>query len=129
MTNISEINKGDRVRANSEINDDTAEFTVAHTYTWGVESATNSYVAEDFTFEVIKPAPKPVPTEPGIYSFCEEDTEVTSLRRLMLTNKGDWYYLDFTGSTPPSILGPVQNIQGIVNNPSYAITPVYTGKK
>jgi len=133
MTDISEIKVGDRVRATSKTNDDTAEFTVTLTYAWGVDSATNSYDAEDFTFEVIKPALKPIPTEPGLYSFYKEDTPVTQSRRLLLTKHGEWYFLDFTASAQDTVLEKVKDINKIVNSRgllgmNYAITLVYNGK-
>ncbi|HKT21941.1 MAG TPA: hypothetical protein VJR06_04950 [Nitrososphaerales archaeon] len=133
MTDISDIKVGDRVRATSKTNDDTAEFTVVYAYTWGVDTAANSYDGEDFDFEVIKPAPNPVPTEPGLYSFYKDDTPITQSRRLLLTKHGEWYFLDFTAGSRDGILEPVPNISKIVNSPAfpganYDITLVYNGK-
>ena len=106
---MSQIKRGDRVKATNKLNDDTAEFTVTSANDSYVESEHNTYTRSVFDFEIVR---KPLPTQPGIYHANiygdREDTELTSLRRLLLTTKGQWYWMDFTASKGSDILEPAE---------------------
>lgn len=61
-------------------------------------------------FRVLQPEPS-LPTEPGLYALSDSDDFITGLNRLILTNKGDWYWLDFTGSYIDNVIqDPVGDI-------------------
>lgn len=127
MTAIEDIRKGDRVRATSETNDDTAEFTATVVTEWCVYSAVNMYDSENFTFEVLKRAEKPLPTVPGLYTLREEDTKINALKRLLLTTHGEWFWIDFTADDPTVVVHEVDT--DYLTNPTknYDLTLVYGG--
>ena len=130
MTAIGDTRKGDRVRATSKTNDDTAEFIVfkvteaAWLYLY---SETNVYSSEKFTFEVLKRAEKPLPTVPGLYTLREEDTKINSFVRLLLTTHGEWFWIDFTAS---AVAQKVRDMSPYVYpGTDYDLTLVYGGAK
>ena len=105
MTATEDIRKGDRVRATSKTNDDMAEFTVDRSSPEHgcLYSEKNVYHSDSFTFEVLKRAEKPLPTEPGIYSPFDGPTDIRRTRLLLLTSTGEWFWLScMTGTVEPA---------------------------
>ena len=107
MTNIN-IEKGDRVRAVSkQVEGDFAVFTVTNiTPNGSLQTEANHFSAVDFDFELLQKAPKAVPTQAGIYEF-EENGDV--MRNLILTTKGEWFWLDMTGENASDVFYPIHN--------------------
>lgn len=86
MLNLEGINKGDRVKIETNAGD-TAEFTVVHKSIWVIESANNTYGFSDIkSIEVVQ---RSLPTEPGLYK-----AEGGENRVFILKGSGQWviYY-------------------------------------
>ena len=130
MTAIGDTRKGDRVRATSKTNDDTAEFTVfkvTETAWLYLCSETNAYSSEDFTFEVLKRAEKPLPTVPGLYSVREKDTDIRDLKRLLRTTHGEWFWIDFT-ALHPTVVAQKEDTDYLTDpTNNFELTLVYGG--
>lgn len=127
---LEEILVGDKIKAQHNTTEDYAVFTVEHVDSTYAESAENVFYANVYTFYLVERKIN-IPTEPGVYSVREGDTPITSLRRLVLTSKGDWYWLDFTARYQDAVLEPVKDIQEIAEPGFYnhKITLVYGGAK
>ena len=104
-----DIKIGDRVRAVSRTSEesglvDSAEFTVTNIQTRSgrLLSRYSVYGPEDYTFTVLDRPVPPLPTTPGLYGLGSSGT-----RYLMLTNKGQWFWVDFTTTSPdPTPVAP-----------------------
>lgn len=77
---------------------------------------------EGWQVEIVE---RKLPTQPGIYSVGLEDTGILRLRRLVLTERKLWYWLDFTAAKSESILEPVSN--GYVEKNAHKLNLVYGG--
>lgn len=115
---MTTIRKGDRVKATSKTNEDSAEFTVESVHGQALSSAQNYYLESDFDFEVIAPA---LPTQPGLYTVHEKDTPLNNLCRLVLTTKGVWHWLDFTSC------GSLRRVEDFDDLDPRTLTLVYGG--
>jgi len=122
MTDISEIQVGDRVRATQ--GEEEAVFTVGDkstAFTGWLEAKTSGaifYPSEGWEFEVIEKAPRPM-MKPGLYRVTEEDTDISEYKRVILTTNDEWFWLDFTSSSPAERLRNPEN---------YDLYPIYPRK-
>lgn len=110
MTVNINIEKGDLVRAVSKSwSGDFSVFTVTYVSSAGkgCESATNFFASSEFDFEILKKAPKPTPTQAGIYRY---ETNPENTRYLILTVGGKWYWLDFTDISAGNVLEEIGNV-------------------
>ncbi len=86
---------GDRVSAVNKSNGDKAEFTVVGGFVTWLDSETNTFMDEHWTFDLIEPAKPALPTVAGLYRLTPGKY---GSRHLVLTTANIWYWFDFTSS-------------------------------
>ncbi|QIG58004.1 hypothetical protein SEA_PAULODIABOLI_320 [Microbacterium phage PauloDiaboli] len=92
---MTDFQVGDKVRARGKHFDDKATFIVTEVrvdYDYSFELKAEGFIlsSEEFEFTLIE-RPIKLPTTAGIYGFTNG-----AGMKLLLTSKGEWYWIDFT---------------------------------